>query len=387
MLLGLTMRLFVACAASAVLVLAAPFMGRLQTLLRSSLSTRAYVIALGVVVAGAIGGAIITAFLRIRERRGLRLAIMAAALAIGAAYTAALSTGDPAIDAVERFHFVEYGAIAVLFYRVWRPSTALGAAPSNVEGRRAGDPSAVALPILCAFAVGTLDEWLQWFIPYRVGETHDVILNLTAIVCGTLFGIALEPPPGFSWRLPGSSVARLVRVIAIVGLIFAGFVSSVHVGHRLEVDGIGTFMSRHSTGELDAAQRDRLERWLTTPPVGIPRLSREDQYLDEGLWHVRERNRLWDDNDISGAWRENLILERFFAPVLDRPTYASPGGTRWPPAHRADAESRADLSRAGYVSIAQPYPIIAWNKTVYWVAVLSAAAVLAALSVLASRRP
>ena len=365
------MRLLVACAASAAVVLSAPFMGRLQSLLRSSLSTRTYVIGLGVLVAAAVGGAIVVAFLRSRERRGRRMAAMAAAILIGALYTAALSTGEAEQDAVERVHFLEYGMIAVLFYRVWR---------------RAADPSAVVLPILCAFAVGTLDEWLQWFIPYRVGETHDVILNLTAIVCGTLFGIALEPPPGFTWRLHRASMPRLGRVAAIVGLIFAGFVSGVHLGHRLEVDGIGVFMSRHTVEELEAAERDRAERWLTSPPVGIRRLSREDQYLDEGVWHVRERNRRWDAGDVTAAWRENLILERFFEPVLDRPTYLSLEGNRWSPAHRADAEARADHSRAGFVSLAEPYPILSWNKTVYWFAVLIAAAAVAAAAVIASRR-
>ena len=366
------MRLLVACAVSAAVVLSAPFMGRLQSLVRSSLSARAYVMGLSVLVAAAVGGAIVVAFRRSRERRGRRLAAMAASILIGALYTAALSTGEPEQDAVERIHFLEYGIIAVLFYRVWR---------------RAADPSAVVLPILCAFAVGTLDEWLQWFIPYRVGETHDVILNLTAIVCGTLFGIALEPPPGFTWRLHRASKPRLGMVVAIVGLIFAGFVSSVHLGHRLEVDGIGVFMSRHTAEELEAAERDRSERWLTSPPVGIRRLSREDQYLDEGVWHVRERNRTWDEGDITAAWRENLILERFFAPVLDRPTWASLDGNRWPPEHRADAEARADQSRAGFVSLAQPYPILDWNKTVYWFAVLIAAAVVAAAGVIASRQP
>jgi VanZ family protein len=354
-------------------------MGQLQTLVRSSLSTRAYVIGLGVVVAVVIGGATVVAFLRIRERRGRRLAVMALALVIGGIYTAALSTGEVEQDAVERIHFLEYGMIAVLFYRVWRPSTTLGTG-------RAADPSAVLLPILCGFTVGTLDEWLQWFIPYRVGETHDVILNLTAIVCGTLFGIALEPPPGFSWRLQRHNLPRLGIVVATVGLVFAGFVSSVHLGHRLAVDGIGVFMSRHTVDELKAAERDRLQRWLTAPPVGISRLSREDQYLDEGLWHVRERNGRWDDGDITGAWRENLILEQFFTPVLDRSTYASRDGTRWPPAHRADAEARADHSRRDYVSVAEPYPILAWNKTVYWIAIVGAAVLLVSAGVMASRR-
>lgn len=364
------MRLFIACAASAAIILSAPFMGQLQSLLRASLSSRAYVLGLGVLVGAAGVGAVAAAFLRIRENRGRRLAVMAAAIAIGAAYTAALSTGEPEQDAVERVHFIEYGLIAVLFYRVWR---------------RVADPSAVALPILCAFAVGTLDEWLQWFIPYRVGETHDVLLNLTAIVCGTLFGIALEPPPGFSWRPHRASLRRVGLVTALVGLIFAGFTSAVHLGHRLAVDGIGVFMSRHTIDELLAAQADRHTRWLRDPPIGIRRLSREDQYLDEGIWHVRERNRRWDGNDITAAWRENLILERFFVPVLDRPTYASHDGARWSPEQRADAEARADHA-ADFASAAQPYPILDWNKTVYWVAVIAAATLVAAAGVIAARR-
>ena len=50
------------------------------------------------------------------------------------------------------------------------------------------------LPLLAGFTVGTFDEWLQWFIPFRVGEAHDVFINLAAIVCGLLFALALLPP-------------------------------------------------------------------------------------------------------------------------------------------------------------------------------------------------
>ena len=69
--------------------------------------------------------------------------MMAAAGIIGAAYTGALSTGDATIDAVERFHFVEYGAIAVLFYRAWR---------------KAGDGSTFILPLLAGFIVGVVER-------------------------------------------------------------------------------------------------------------------------------------------------------------------------------------------------------------------------------------
>ena len=345
------MRLFAACAFSALIVLASPFMGQLQSLLRSSVSTRAYVLLLGGAVIGSIAAAIVTAFIRNSGHRGRRMAAMATALVLGVAYTSVMSTGDPAIDAVERVHFIEYGLIAVLFYRVWR---------------RVGDLSTIVLPLLCGFIVGTLDEWLQWFIPYRVGEMHDVFLNLTALACGVLFGIALEPPPSFSFRSHGGAPARIGLAAAASVVVFAAFVSSVHLGYTHDVEGIGQFQSQHTLEELNESQADRTARWRSEPPIGIGRLSREDQYLDEGLWHVRERNRRWDEGDITAAWHENLILERFFTPVLDSPTYASQTGTRWPPEHRADAETRKTPAPATFVSTAAPREIYTWPKAVYW---------------------
>jgi hypothetical protein len=345
------MRLILACAFSLLIVLASPFMGQLQSLLRSSVSTRAYVLLLGGIVIGSLAIAVATAFVRNRGNRGRRLGAMAAAIGLGLAYTTIMSTGDATIDAVERVHFIEYGMIAVLFYRVWR---------------RAGDLSTIVLPLLCGFIVGTLDEWLQWFIPYRVGEMHDVFLNLTALACGVLFGIALEPPPSFSVRSHGRAAARIALAAAVTVVVFAAFVSSVHLGYTHVVDGIGQFQSQYTVGELNGLQAERAARWRTQPPVGIRRLSREDQYLDEGLWHVRERNRRWDEGDVSAAWQENLILERFFTPVLDSPTYVSRDGTRWPAEHRADAETRKASTETPFVSTAAPRTIYTWPKGAYW---------------------
>jgi hypothetical protein len=360
------MRLFTACAVSAAIVLGSPFMGQLQSLLRSSVSTRAYVLLLGAVVAGSLVAAIATAFARIKGHRRLRVAAMAAALGLGVAYTRVMSTGDASIDAVERVHFIEYGLIAVLFYRVWR---------------KAGDVSTIVLPVLCGFIVGTLDEWLQWFIPYRVGEMHDVFLNLTALACGVLFGIALEPPPAFVMQMGLAAGARIGVAAAAAVVVFAAFVASVHLGYVVDAAGIGRFASQYTLDQLRELQADRAERWRSHPPIGIRRLSREDQYLDEGLWHVRERNRRWDAGDVTAAWHENLILEGFFAPVLDARTYASEKALRWPAEHRADAAARA-VPAPAFVSGAAPRQILAWPKPAYW----SVVGVVAALLVLPAAR-
>lgn len=365
------MRLVLASAVSVVVVLSAPFMGQIRAALQSAFPSQ-FVSIVGGSVMAALAAAGLAALLRIRERRALRFAAIAVAVVIGAAYTMATATGRPEVDAVERVHFIEYGLIALLFYRVWK---------------RIGDASILVLPLLCAMLVGTLDEWLQWFIPVRVGEARDVVLNVIAIGCGLLFAVALDPPPTFSAQLRAGSLSRVCLTAAGALLVFAAFFSAVHLGHVVQVDGIGQFKSHYTAEDLDAFSRDRVARWRTNPPVVLKRLSREDQYMDEGLWHVRRRNEGWAAEDFARAWSENLILEKFFAPVLDTGSYAAPNGNRWPPEHRTDAEARAGRSAAPFVSNAEPYPIVTWPKMLFWLVVASAVAVMAGPGVREYRVP
>jgi hypothetical protein len=364
------MQLLIAILASAAIVLASPFMGQLQSFLRRSLSTNNYVLLFGGGVMVAIGIAILIAFVRIRERRMARFALLLIALIFGGSYMWATATPWPEVNAVERVHFVEYGLIAFLFYRASLPRS-LGEG-----GRHAADPSIVVLPLLAGFAVGTVDEWLQWFIPVRVGEAHDVFLNLASLTCGVLFALALQPPTAFTMRLASASIRRIGLIAATVWIVFAAFVSQVHLGYAIDEQGIGRFLSHYTPAGLNALQADRAARWKSEPPLRLQRLSREDQYLDEGLWHVRRRN----VTEPAEAWRENLILERYFAPVLDTPTYASPHGNRWPAAQRVDLETRVGSASIAFTSAAEPYPIEPWPKRAFWSVALIIAALLAAAS-------
>jgi len=229
--------------------------------------------------------------------------------------------------------------------------------------------------LLVGFMVGTLDEWLQWFIPYRVGEAHDVFLNLASIGCGVLFGIALNPPASFAWRLETASGVRLGFISALAFLAFAGFVGQVHVGHIVELEEGGRFRSHYTAEQLRSMQQQRMVQWRTQPPIRIARLSREDQYLDEALWHVRRRNTA----EPRDAWYENLILERFFAPVLDRPTYAAPEGARWPAEQRVNVQAAVPASTEPFVSTAEAYPILDWPKAIYWPVAIAVAVLLMVL--------
>lgn len=371
------MKLALASIVSAAIVLVSPFMGQLQSFLRRSLSTRAYVLLFGVGVLAAVGAAILIALLRIRERpasasgfggasRAARFALLVTALIVGGGYMWLTATPFAEVNAVERVHFVEYGLIAFLFYRAFRS---------------ASDISIVVLPLLLAFMVGTLDEWTQWFIPVRVGEAHDVFLNLVSIVCGLMFAVALQPPEAFSPRLRSGTLARIALVAAMVWLVFATFVSQVHLGYENEVAGIGTFRSHYTVDRLIELQKERRNRWDAEPPRTLRRLSQEDQYLDEGVWHIRRRNLAQPVE----AWHENLILERFFAPVLDIPTYATPQPNRWPVEQRQNMEAAIRDIDGPFVSSAEPYPIKAWPKAVYWSIAAGIAVVLIAYGLRASR--
>ena len=85
--------------------------------------------------------------------------------------------------------------------------------------------------------------------------------------------------------------------------------------------------------------------------------------------HVRERNRCWTEQNVRCAWHENLILEQYFAPVLDTPSYVSANGFRWPSEQRADAATRQPPDDGLYSSEAKEVPIVVWSKIGFWCAV------------------
>lgn len=360
--LGSRARLAAAIAVSAALVLLAPFFGEVRRVLRATFPSH-FVPILGAAAALIVCAVLVAALVRIRDRRASRYAAVATALACAVAYSLWTAGSDPQVNAVERFHFLQYGVITYLFYRAWRPLE---------------DVSVFLLPVLAALIVGTAEEWYQWFIPARVGEMRDVFLNGVAIGCGTLFSAGIDPPRLASRLKPGSA-RRLGRLGAAAVLVFGAFVHSVHLGHEITDPEAGTFRSRYTARQLLALARDRQQAWREAPPVHRPpRVSREDQYMSEGLLHVQERNRRWASGGIDAAWRENLILERFYAPVLDAPSYVSATGHRWPAEQRADAGRRRAATgntqeALRYVSRADGGFIRTWRRWTYWLAVLALA--------------
>jgi VanZ family protein len=353
---------FLALTASLLIVFGSPYAGEIRSALQSAAPEYYRSIVVGIVAASAVI-AIISAVVQLRRVPrpsttgetsgrlpiGIRYGLIAAAVAIGAGYARTMRTGDREVDMVEAFHFVEYGLVAYLFYRAWR---------------RRPDVSRVLLAACAGIAVGIADEWVQWMVPGRVGELHDVGLNAVAVVCGLLLSTAVYPP--VSLALPRRRVSRVAlgAAIGVLLVAVAGFVASVHLGYEVHDGQAVVFRSRYDAPELTAAARTRAARWDAVPP---PRrgLSREDHYLTEGEWHVTRRNNAIGTGDWDAAWGENVILERFYAPVLDRLGHLSIE-------QKAGIErSLAGRARGPYISDAVPYPIYVVRRSIFWlVAVL-----------------
>jgi hypothetical protein len=313
-------RVALAVAAAAAVILSAPFVQQGFT----AVST--FFPSIGVVATVLpIAVAVLIAAARIRHERWLRFTALVLSVAIGVAYVRV-----NALTPTESFHFVEYGLLGCLFYFALRP---------------AGDWSILVLPLIAGIATGILDEWFQWFIPIRAGEVRDIVLDAVASVCGVAFAVSLRPPPRLTLRLGRRSAARIGLSATGALALFAFFVFTVHVGYEVRDPEIGMFVSRFTPAQLAALAKDRDVEWRASPPIVVHRLSREDQYLSEGLWHVQRRNEAWKDGDIPTAWRVNLILEKFFTPVLDAQTYASATPQRWPAEQRAEAATRPGVDR------------------------------------------
>jgi hypothetical protein len=352
-------RFVLAVVVSAVLVVSAPFIGYIRSWIRTQFPGQ-FVRIIGGVIALLAIVAIGSAVLRIRERRALRYGAIIAAIVCAVLYSIAKATGNPDVDVVQRFHFVEYGLIAFLFYRGWRAL---------------GDPAVIVLPIFAGLIVGTADEWLQWFIPNRVGEMADIFLNGVAIGCGLVFSLGADPPEAFHAQLQPGSLSRIGRLGAAAILAFAVFFHVVHLGYDVRDDEIGMFKSRYSRSTLESLTAAKGEEWRLHPlPLVLQRVSREDQYMTEGVTHVQKRNEQLTANDPVAAWKENRILEKYYTPVLDTPSYVSRTGHRWSPEQRADIASHVSGTDAGYVSAANPYPIYAWTRGWFWVASIGLAA-------------
>jgi hypothetical protein len=209
-------RLVIACTVSAAVIASAPFVGDLRSAILAAFPAQFQLI-IGSGIAAAVVAALIMAVVSIRDRRTSRYIGLVAAVGGAIAYARLVATGNLLVDVVEHVHFVEYGLIAWLFYRAWRPLDT---------------GAAIVWSLLAAILVGIVDESVQAFIPGRVGEAHDIFLNAVAVACGLCFAVSVDPPAHFGVPLQRSVVRPIAYGVSVVLLSFAGFFHAVHLGHN-----------------------------------------------------------------------------------------------------------------------------------------------------------
>lgn len=344
-----------AVAVALLFILWSPFIGEIRNAISLAFPGQ-FVAILSVMVGAGLVAAAAGAVVRIRERRLARYGAVALAVLLAVWYGLTFRTGTPEIDAVERFHFLEYGLVGFLFYRASKP---------------AGDPSIFVATLLWGALAGTCEEWVQWLVPRRVGEGRDVALDLYAVACGVIFSVAVDPPAGFAWRLTADARRRLARFAALVVAAFAVFVHLAHLGYEVRDEEVGRFRSSFTRDELLRLKAQRAARWSRDPPRALPLIGKEDFYLTEGGWRVQVRNDLYARRQFYEAWMENRLLEKYFDPFLDLHSFSSGDLHRWPPAQRAEVAGRVTGAPAGaYVSpVGEQWIVVSPTKTQFWAGV------------------
>lgn len=286
---------------SGVVLAIGPFLGVLRDWLLL-LFPRALLTGLGGAFALALLGALGLALARIRDRRLTRFGGVVLSMLMVGVQLGVFGTGNSEVDVVERFHIVEYGMLAVLFQR------ALGALGGG----------GVALALVATALVGVADEWIQALVSTRVGDVRDVGLNCAAALAGTVFAMSVFP----SGRRLASGwdrvvIGRLALLGALLVGTFAAFFDRAHLGAELaHGDEATVFVSWLSAADLASAAADRATRWQAGQRPQIAPWRMEDRFLTAGVAHVAHRNFARQHGHNFVAWREQRILERYYAPVL-----------------------------------------------------------------------
>ena len=289
------------------ILLLAPFVGTILDRLKESMP-RGLLLLFGAILGAAalvILVSLTRSILRDRARLWLRLALVAIGFAIIIAFLARVERGAM-VGAQERLHFVLYGTLAWLFYRAYRPA-------SSSWGR-----ALIPMTALSTAAVGLLDEAVQAVAMLRNGEIYDVGLNTLATFCGVLIVLGIEGWPPFDQRASPEARRRLGWLATLTTLLFGVFFHYAHLGYRIEDPEIGVFYSYTAPDDFKRVNEQRASRWeAQTPGPPFDAFDLNDRFRVEAGWRTQHRNAQFRVGNAFDAYREHLILERYYPSFLD----------------------------------------------------------------------
>ena len=249
----------------------------------------------------------------------------------------------------EAVHFVLYGGLGALLFRAL--------------AHRVRDVSIYLAAIALGTLIGTVDETAQWLLPTRVWDIRDIFLNAVSVALMQVV-IALVLRPVSIHPRPGGRGLRLTFALS-AGVLFCLALAAINTPPRIgwyadRVPGlsylktkgnhmmeygylyrdpaIGTFRSRFAPGALQQIDSERgrvagaiLDRYPTresmqafdplytivTDPFILEariHLYRRDRYVERaGKAQIKNPQDSKTVRDLlTIAWRENLILEKYF---------------------------------------------------------------------------
>jgi len=309
----------------------------------------------------------------------------------------------------EAIHFLEYGLLGFLLFQALR--------------YHIHDKGIYLIAFLIGALVGILDETLQWMIPRRVWDFRDLGINALSV---GLFQIAIWKglkPKLQGFRMQSKSIKTISYLLAtylvLIGLCFSNTPDRVQSYTKLlpflsflqkeepmsefkykhKDPDIGIFFSRLSIGEIAKTDRERaeeygriFEEWALKKYadflIYFPGYARP--FLHEMRVHVFRRDKMFRlaqqvDNskarqkNLFIAYKENLILERYFGKTLGESLY------KWPEKKIERIEKEIDPSSfyRSPVSAASPIPL---REKPMWGAILLILIVLITLNIRISRR-
>ena len=388
------------------ILLLAPFANRIQKWTGVLLGESVVRYVLSAILLVAIAG--VAAFLARRRAVAARQILWLAAIA---ALTLAVTWRLEV--AAEPAHLAQYSVLAFLAFSALR---------SHLDDAGVYPAAAVLTTI-----VGTVDEIFQWLLPNRFWDFGDVGLDAAAGVLVQLVIWQGVRPLDVAHDFGPRSIRLAARLAACEALLLLLCVSNTppridayarwipglgylgkglatrmsDYGHRYVDPEIGRFQSRLSHAELRRLDRERGEEAAKI----LDRLRGREAYhrlqarypghraplVFEAGGHLFYRDRLLqrareqegDDARIrlaTAAYRENLILERYFTHTLDSSKAALA------PRDRRFLE-RLQRPEAAFESEVGNWLVTAFSETQARIALLAALVVLAALYRYAARRP
>lgn len=209
---------------------------------------------------------------------------------------------------VERFHLIEYGLLAVLVCAAMQ--------------RHDYDWLALGWGFAAAWFMGMADELFQWWLPARVGEWRDVVINIQSGALGLAAFVLLETNR-FKWRrVPRRQLVYLCLAFSTLVFLSGAFITRIHVfGHRNVDPDIGTFNSFFTADEL---LENTLDDYLAQVEAAGGHQSdtfRTDHYLyffeREAREHFDKTHLLIEQNKLPEAASEYRLTQKYFRPWME----------------------------------------------------------------------